>query len=242
MKIKNCKRCGVEFTGYRKSYCEDCKALNKKDYDRRRYHSNKEASRNRLKEYYKKNRDSRLQYAKEYREKNYEKVKAATAKYSSENRDKINKTRKIYRNKNLEKFKKWNKEYYLKNRDSILEKSKMWKKSNPEKVNASCAKRRAMKRNQLHPEHNVLLEERLQHKARVMEKLFNEKFTVDHILPLAHGGFHHHKNLQILPQKLNLEKSDSLEWRHNDYIHWTELPTELIPEALHIEFFQNNLT
>ena len=39
-----------------------------------------------------------------------------------------------------------------------------------------------------------------------MEELTGEKYHVDHIMPLARGGFHHQGNLQVIPARENLHK------------------------------------
>ncbi|MGH2487451.1 MAG: hypothetical protein ACRDHE_15710, partial [Ktedonobacterales bacterium] len=47
--------------------------------------------------------------------------------------------------------------------------------------------------------------------ARLAEAFMGSPFHVDHILPLARGGKHHHDNLRVLPARLNLVKNDRLD-------------------------------
>lgn len=79
-------------------------------FDKKEYHKQK----------YQENRDERIQYQKEYRQKN---------------RDKINKRdRKVY-------MKEYNKEYYQENKDEILEYQKEYEKKNRDKRNEYRRKR-----------------------------------------------------------------------------------------------------
>jgi len=75
----------------------------------------------------------------------------------------------------------------------------------------------------LHPNHDFNIEQKLYKQA---EKLFNTtgiKYVVDHIIPLAKGGPHHHDNLQLLPESINSNKLASITWTHPSYKCWLDL-------------------
>lgn len=100
------------------------------------------------------------------------------------------------------------------NKELMLEYGKKYTKRNPHKRNAKAAKHRADKR-QATP--SSLTKEHLQQikdifcMAKELEKIFPWKQHVDHIIPLKHlkvCGLHAPWNLQILSEKMNLEKSN----------------------------------
>ena len=71
-----------------------------------------------------------------------------------------------------------------------------------------------------------------------LEQCLDIKYNIDHILPTARGGYHHHLNLQVIPADINFKKNDNLEFRHPSLVHWTELPVFLLdrvpPQYLHL--------
>lgn len=86
-----------------------------------------------------------------------------------------------------------------------------WRKRNPEKKAASWISRRwniqASRQDQPSIGHI--------YKARArISKCLGITFHVDHIIPLAKGGKHVIENLQLLPARLNLKKSDKILTSH----------------------------
>ena len=59
---------------------------------------------------------------------------------------------------------------------------------------------------------------------------------VDHIIPIKHGGFHHHENLQVLPANVNLAKSSTPFWVSSTYKDFRAVPQWLWPEPL-VDFY-----
>jgi len=117
------------------------------------------------------------------------------------------------------------KEWRKKNRDYVNSVSREWQKKNPEKVKEMAsnrikrdrdswlaerrmarAKRRALLKNRLHPQHNFAIEKILTDQCKRLYKRFGVKFEVDHIIPLDKGGWHHHLNLQVIPMVWNRKK------------------------------------
>ena len=101
--------------------------------------------------------------------------------------------------------------------------------------NARKSKRRAIKLEQLHPDHDKEVEEKLFAAARFHEEEFGEKLHVDHIIPLARGGWHWHENLRILPESLNCSKCAKLDEEcspetQEELAFWTTFTKELIEE------------
>jgi hypothetical protein len=109
---------------------------------------------------------------------------------------------RIYRKENLEYFKKANRK---------------WKEKNPHKQLAYNGKRRAAKLlrtpNWLTADDLFIIEE-VYHLAKLRTELTGIPHHVDHILPLQGkivSGLHVPANLQVIPAKINLQKSNKHE-------------------------------
>jgi len=127
------------------------------------------------------------EYNKIYYQKNKEKLKENRRKYHLNNRDK-------------------EKEYKLKNKDKIKEANRLYRLNNPHIKNTANAIRRASKLNATPKFANVK-------KIKEIYKNCPKGFHVDHIIPLKNKlvcGLHVEWNLQYLPAKENLSKSNKL--------------------------------
>jgi len=134
--------------------------------------------------------------AKQYYYANREKRKAAHREWAKNNR-------KYY----AKRTKKYRKEHPEKCRAAVAH----WKRNNPERVNANCAKRRALKLDQIssftpHEEYKI---------KRLYEfsQLLGPEWHVDHIIPLDKDGLHHPDNLQIILAEDNLKKNNRLDYK-----------------------------
>jgi len=122
--------------------------------------------------------------------------------YYQKNREKIIEYRKKYRLKNKDK----EKEYKLKNKDKIKEANRLYRLNNPHIKNNANAIRRATKLNATPKFANIK-------KIKEIYKNCPKGFHVDHIIPLKNKlvcGLHVEWNLQYLPAKENLSKSNKL--------------------------------
>ena len=143
------------------------------------------------KEYNAKTKDIRKVKSKMYRENNKELIKQLSHNYHKNNADKISAKKKIYREHNKEKIRKVIKTWYQANRDRY----KSYK-----------AKRRFLEKNAF----PVFADLK---KIREIYKDCPKGFHVDHIIPLNSKlvcGLHVEWNLQYLPAKDNLSKSNKL--------------------------------
>ena len=132
------------------------------------------------------------------------------------------------------------KEYYLKNRDKLVAAMKIratrLRLENPDallleqrvKANRWLAKQKSL----IHPEHDISIEKNLHNQAIRLEREIGIRHDVDHIIPLYVGGWHHHFNLQVLPKKVNKEKSKSAFWEKDGYKSWRDVPQYLWPENM----------
>ena len=135
-----------------------------------------------------------------------------------------------------EACKKWNlknpghtahlaKKWRQNNKEYVNSVSKNWQRNNPNKVKEmlknrinkdpdsyysykrmSSAKRRALKLDRLHVDHNFEIEKVLVDQCKRLYKRFGIRFEVDHIVPLDKGGWHHHLNLHVIPMIWNRRK------------------------------------
>jgi hypothetical protein len=145
--------------------------------------------------------------------------------YRERHPDRVKKTNKNWNLKNPGVSAAIAKKWRQNNKEYVNSVSREWKKNNPDKVRemvqnrinrdreswlierrTARAKRRALIKERLHPEHNFELEKVLTQQCKRLFKRFGIKFEVDHIIPLDKGGWHHHLNLQVIPRTWNRKK------------------------------------
>ena len=136
-------------------------------------------------------------------------------KWYDSNKEYVHTEKKKYRAENKGKIKEESKDYYASNRDRILEKTSEYRKAHPHKAAASTARRRA-KQKQATPiwatsEQEQALIQELYKLSRVICNISGVEHHVDHIVPLCSEfvcGLHCSANLQILPGRDNISKSN----------------------------------
>lgn len=176
------------------------------------------------KEYYQKNKEKIKARVKLYRQNNAEKVKESIRKCLNDpiKKEKYEKTWKEYRIKNAEKAITRSKEWIQKNSNQPEFKLKRklrhikYKEKNQSKINSKEAKRRTAKLLRtpewVDDEHFWMINEAFE-LAKLREKIFGIEWHVDHYLPLQGktvSGFHVITNLQVIPAKLNFIKNNRL--------------------------------
>lgn len=178
------------------------------------------------------NKEKITDYKKKYRESNKEKISEYNDSYREANIVYRLEYEKKYRESNKERLAEYNKQYHEINKEYLIEQMKHYReankeylaeqvriyhKANPAKLNAINAKRRAAKLQAtprwLTSEDFKQIED-FYRKAQNLKLVTNEKYHVDHIIPLQGEnvcGLHVPWNLQVIPAKENLSKSNKLQ-------------------------------
>ena len=165
------------------------------------------------------NYHAKKDYYKSYRDGKKEEISKYHREFHAENREERNaKNRELYNKvKNNPEFKKVRRDYQIKYQQIANAKNRIASKKRPDKVAAKAAKRRSAKQKATPPwltkEHFEEIQE-FYTLAKELQWLFEgEKIHVDHITPLKGKsvcGLHVPWNLQLLPAKQNLKKSNKL--------------------------------
>jgi 5-methylcytosine-specific restriction endonuclease McrA len=180
------------------SCCKSCDSKRTKKY----LAENKEKSQLRHKQYYELNSDKIKSTVSNYYKENKETILEHKKKYNELNKHNISQKKKIYRENNQEYFREYYENYY--------------------KLNASVYVARANKRRaaKLKALPKWLTKEELEQIkelyeiARMFKLYTGEEYHVDHIVPLQGEnvcGLHVPWNLQVIPAKENLSKSNKLQ-------------------------------
>lgn len=196
-----------------------------------------------LRKYYIKHRDRLLLKTKKWQKENRDKTRASLKKWRERNRERYLSWGREYAIKNKEKRKDIRIRHYNKNGEVLRLKHRKYMKDNPHISIDCCARRR--QRISPHPSY-------CKNKARdiiiMCKKISRETgipHAVDHIIPLAKGGWHHQDNLQIIPKSLNSSKGADPFWISPSlsYKDWRDVPRELWPVDLvpkYLELIEKN--
>lgn len=156
-----------------------------------------------------------------YQKENKEHIKKYNKEYYQTNkitlRCKYREKQKLYRAINKEKISLKLSEYYEKNKTVVLERNRKWIKNNREKMRSYNNKRRALKRGSTGEYSDADV-----YKKRVEQRdlcywcheALNNKYHIDHVVPLSRGGSNSPENIVISCPKCNLKKGSKLpnEW------------------------------
>ena len=146
-------------------------------------------------------------------------------KFCQDNKGKIAEQNKKWREENPEKAKENLRKWKRANKDYVNFKVREWNRNNKSKIKEglirrklrdldgynsikrmAAAKRRAIKMERLHADHNFQIEKTLTDQCKSLYNRLGIKFEVDHIIALADGGWHHHTNLHVIPLSWNRRK------------------------------------
>jgi hypothetical protein len=125
-----------------------------------------------------------------------EKSKQKKAEWAAKNKEKLaayqRRVEPIWRNANREKVRAQNTRWRIKNKDRI----------------AFLAMNRIARKKAAIPDgYDLRVIKPIYEWCARVTRCLGIQHHVDHVMPLARGGLHHHSNLQVLPATLNAKKS-----------------------------------
>tara|TARA_Y100001938_G_scaffold138316_1_gene203615 strand:+ start:873 stop:1427 length:555 start_codon:yes stop_codon:yes gene_type:complete len=129
------------------------------------------------------------------------------------------KEKKEYRDKYPDRIKKARDKHYRKNSAYIKAKRAFYRKHNKAKCNASQARRRSKEK----PSEDACPKKitKIYQFCSELNSRTDTEWEVDHVAPLAWGGFHHEDNLQVVPKEWNQHKAASkAEFWGGEYPEW----------------------
>lgn len=185
-------------------------------------------------------------FTPEQRLKNIERYR----RYRHRNAEKLKEKRKIaYRQKWYLYFKSLTPDQKLKrneagrawaarNPDKVKQRNKSYRDRFPDKIRFLKKDIAARFSKQLHPNRNHDKIREIYSEAARNTKETGKKWVVDHIIPLAKGGWHHEGNLQAMPDWFNARKKDQLHWKRLCWKDWRSVPQFLWPDQLREELLR----
>ena len=165
------------------------------------------------------------EYHKAYRIRNKEKI---------QRQDRLRAKR--WREQNPAKAKRRWQNWIKRNRPKHRADSIRWNKLNVPARRAAWFRWFSRLKGQKHPLNDTLKDRAVYALSQQLTKLTGIKWVVDHIIPLHHGGYHHHDNIQPLPATINETKKDDPFWEHPGFKSWRDVPSELWPDQLKAKY------
>jgi len=206
MDTKICPRCGIEYprtaeyynirpnrSGGVSSWCKTCT----REHVRNQRHENKHYQ----------------EYLRQYYKTNREKIIEQRRKYYQNNREKEQEYKQKYYQNNCKKLREYNRKWTENNPGYYSQKYQEWAKNNPGKVRLYARNRRARLACSIGSHTLEELQIRLQNQHN---KCFycgcdlDDKYHVDHLVPLSRGGSNWIENLVIACASCNSSKKDKL--------------------------------
>lgn len=166
--------------------------------------------------YYEANAEKERERVRQYREMNPDKVRDKDRRYRTANRDKVRASDHDYYTNNVEKVREQHWRYRIDNLDKERARWQRYKAANPEKNAVSSRNRRARVRNAkgTHTAADIAAQLKRQKGHCYWCNCKLEKYHVDHVHPIARGGWNDPSNLVIACPTCNDSKGAKLlhEW------------------------------
>lgn len=165
---------------------------------------------------YRKHREKKLAYQRQYRAENPEKRAATLGDWERRNPENYKERKRRYRKRHPEKIKAENAAYYRANRERILAQKTKYREQNREAIYArrdrekhaeGVRRRRARKLDAyVAPVSDSAIIQRDRGRCGICGKPIMGDLEIDHIVPLAKGGTHEPDNVQLAHRRCNRKK------------------------------------
>lgn len=153
---------------------------------------------------------------RKWRQENLTESRATYAAYRAENKEKMNAHNRAWRLRHGDRLRKEGIIRRFKNKDKLQpymrEKARIWREANREQYRLNSKRQRAIRRGVRIETVTKKQIDELRIKQRGRCGICKKKLVaqnIDHVMPIAKGGAHEIKNLQLLCPKCNAEKHDT---------------------------------
>lgn len=185
--------------------------------ERRRQRRSTPESKEKNRRYYTENIDKIKAYKRERYLKNKDKVREYGKRYRAEHAEKIKEDKQRYRAENIEKVRAYNRRWYAKNAMKVAVQQRNYRTKHPSKMLSYVHLRRARKLTVggVYTPADIHLQLKSQRGlCWWCSKPLNNKYHIDHRIPLARGGSNAPANLCLACPKCNNSKGAKLphEW------------------------------
>lgn len=221
--VRKCPTCGEQFISKTTLKCKPCA----KAYNAAWYAANRERVAARVKSQRSTDPEKYRAMSERWRKANPDKVKAKSAQWYAANRDKSIEKSKAWQRANPEKVRERNlaayrnrdpkkcnaahREWTAKNSDKVRAWRQAWAERNPERLRLQKLNYKIRKRasgGRLSGNIITRLMELQRGLCACCRKPLGERYHLDHIVPLSIGGEHADRNMQLLRDKCNMQKSN----------------------------------
>jgi hypothetical protein len=176
------------------------------------YKANSEKVRTYSAAWQKANREKARTTAAAWRKANFERKRASAAAWYKANHEKKRALGVAWRKANSERLRASAAAWYKANSERRRASIAAYYRANIDKTLASWARRHAIKLKAVPDDANKAFVAGFYAIAKRVSKCLGIRHDVDHIVPLALGGSHCHRNLQVIPMTWNRRKQDRYDY------------------------------